>query len=942
MAALYDRMASNIVNMPVSTDVEIASTILKCVACSQRVLTVEELVHAVGGSLSEMLDLQQSILDLCHGFVVIDNESRVSMMHKTASEYLLGDNSRPLTISLGAAHQHLFLSCMQTLTATGIRAKLSRAQKPEFFDYASTMWSFHLFGSPIESDEVAMTLSKFVASQSVLNWIYYLSITKQLRALVQASKNLSSYSSKRRDWSGNESNDSQDVLDVELFNNWAVDLIKLVGKFGRSLRNKPDTIFRQIPPLCPHTSSIYQTFGKTEARSLSISGLSAQEWDDSLARITFGDGVLASSIAVTRSFIAILTSPGQVFIYDSTTFEESPASPIEHGERLYKFQLNTTGTILVTYGYRTTKLWKISTGSCILSVANPESKPRPLDLLFSDKDGTLLLASDDRKIRSIAWKAESTTWGEVAAFEEPELEGHITNAPKLMSLNQDGSCVAIAYRNYPLSAWETDGSVHIGHCWRRRDTLAKGDVIHAAWLPHSPEVLGLYMEGIVFKWRPYDDETEEIAVGALRLALTNDGNLFATGDGQGTIKVFTTASFTLLYQLASPDTVFNLTFSPDSTRIYDIRGTYGNIWEPNALIKYVDATNDAADSRSETGSISTLTNVNIYKRINSVTVLAYSLQGSSYAYGTENGCIYICRTNSDGKIEVHTSKAFLTIERLTWSSDGQLLCFSDSSRKLTIKTTGTDTTGDGKAFATVAEVSMKKAPKGAVLRIQFQPGESQILVQTTSALHFVSLDTFEIRKSQNISQERQHWMVHPLDPSRIIGLTSGSIRILDREFNDVAKFSLRSLEVVDDGERSTRVLDRVLVTREKSHLLLQFAHARHKTSLSYINLSSLVETENISEDTIIVEEAVAFTSQLALQVAKCLAFLPRQRLVFVSKNFSVCSIQFPSGQVKDHFVLPGDWISRDSLELCTFWPSERAFLCPKNGEIAVVKCAALA
>jgi predicted RNA-binding Zn-ribbon protein involved in translation (DUF1610 family) len=39
--------------------------------------------------------------------------------------------------------------------------------------------------------------------------------------------------------------------------------------------------------------------------------------------------------------------------------------------------------------------------------------------------------------------------------------------------------------------------------------------------------------------------------------------------------------------------------------------------------------------------------------------------------------------------------------------------------------------------------------------------------------------------------------------------------------------------------------------------------------------------------------------------------------------------------------LPGDWISREYLALCSVWVKERSFLCPRNGEVAVVRSASL-
>lgn len=114
----------------------------------------------------------------------------------------------------------------------------------------------------------------------------------------------------------------------------------------------------------------------------------------------------------------------------------------------------------------------------------------------------------------------------MAELEEPELDGHFLNAANYMAISKDGSLIAVAYRGHPLSAWETDGPTHIGHCWRNRVESARGEVIEAIWHPHMPEVIGLYLEGVVFKWAPYDGEVEEIAIGASRLALSKDGNLF--------------------------------------------------------------------------------------------------------------------------------------------------------------------------------------------------------------------------------------------------------------------------------------------------------------------------------------------------------------------------------------------------------------------------------
>lgn len=119
--------------------------------------------------------------------------------------------------------------------------------------------------------------------------------------------------------------------------------------------------------------------------------------------------------------------------------------------------------------------------------------------------------------------------------------------------------------------------------------MMHGEVIDACWSPHELELVGLYLEGVVFKWRPYENACDEFPVtGVLRLELSKDGKLFATGDVYGIVRVYITSHFQLLYQLASQDPVLGLAFSPDTRCFYDVRGYYGNAWESNALVRFVE------------------------------------------------------------------------------------------------------------------------------------------------------------------------------------------------------------------------------------------------------------------------------------------------------------------------------------------------------------------
>jgi hypothetical protein len=988
MEALYDRMASAIAQNPSLTDRTLAGTILQYITCSLRLLTVVELSQALGENASKMLDFPRSIVDLCGGFVVIDNGGNIAMIHQTAREYLLGGKSRPFHIDRGAAHEQIFLSCMRALMAIGLRAKVNRNQQPEFLEYAAKLWSSHLTYIPVNCKQVDEALKKFLTRHWILTWIQVLATGNQLRVLIQASKNLSKYSAKQKGFDSLKNETGTHFMEQQLVESWAGDFVRIVGKFGANLRRNPESIYSLIPPFCPPNSSIYQLFGKQEAKNLTILGLSTENWDDSLARISLGFGTYASSILAAGAQIAILASSGSVSMFDSSIFQETAASPIKHGERVYRMELNSTGTLIATYGYRTTKVWETSTGKCKFLVDNIESRPRPLAMLLTSD--MLLVGFEDRRVRSLDLTQSFPVWQLVAELEEPELEGHYLNSSNCMALNKDGSLIAVAYRGHPLSAWEIDGPMHIGHCWRKRDELARGEVIESMWHPLYPEVLGLYIEGVVFKWRPYDDEVDEVATGASRLAMSRDGNLFATGDVHGTVKVFTTSDLGLLYQLASQDTVLGLAFSPDLQRFYDIRGYYGNAWEPSALMRFAEQADRGTSIKTESVAESSTISMSWSQRIDSITVLAASPVNLFYCYGTENGLVRL-HDKQQGRIaDIHASKSFLSIEQMSWSGDGNCVCFSDAGKRIFIMTVASGTSNPDPVVETKAEIPMKNNTKGPILQLLFHSDSSQLLVHTASTICTISLESCTVTNSLDFDIVGCKWITHPQDISLIIAVGSNTVRVLDWTLNlhqvyDV-KYPLPRGRLANVGSSSIQdTIDRVLATHDRKGILVQLSvRSQSPKEKLFLHIeSSAISTSTSmkpgieqSGDLKIITPSV-LPLEISSQIEFILSFLPHDRLLYLSRNFAVCSWQLPSAAshngvpatsnsslalswnthqnrhnnhntnnanpttIKELFSLPGDWISRDCLALCSIWGKEKSLLCPRNGELAVVRCAAL-
>lgn len=587
MEAFYDRMAKSVGDIVSPADKAISMAILRFVTCSLRGLIAEELSQLLHGGASALLDMQRSIVDLGGGFVTLDNGGIVSMVHQTAREYLLEGEmeARPLFVDPGDAHAGLFESCLRCLMTPGLRAKLNCSVKIELLDYAATSWSTHLAAARLDGEALPKMIEKFLAGQLVLMWIHVLAASGKLRCLIQTSRHFLKFSSRLKNRSASLRNENSYIFLQELIESWAIDLVKIVGKFGSILRHHPDAIYKLIPPFCPRGSAIYHQFGKVESKMLQVSGLSTETWDDAVARISFG--AYAHSISAAGASVAVLSTSGNVLLHDSAVFEEAAASPIRHGERVYRMELNDSATLLATYGYRTVKIWELSSGRCKWTIPSIASRPRPLAMRFLH-DSRLFIGTDDRKVWSLGLTEQDPVYELIAELEESELDGHFLNSANYMALSNDGSLIAVAYRGHPLSAWEIDGPTHLAHCWRKRDELARGEVIEAIWHPHEAEVIGLYLEGVVFRWSPYSNDVDEVSTGTSKLALSRAGDLFVTGDVRGKLKVYTTSTFGLVYQLASHDTILGLAFSPDSRHFYDTRGYYGNAWEPIALAKFAE------------------------------------------------------------------------------------------------------------------------------------------------------------------------------------------------------------------------------------------------------------------------------------------------------------------------------------------------------------------
>ena len=1001
MQALYDRMASSVATLQQREDQKLALSILSWVTCAQRSLTLEELLLVLEKEISKPLDLQRSLGDLCGGFVILDNDGNTAMIHQTAREYLVGDMSRPFNIDPSSAHERLLLRCMDCLTDFGLRSKLNRKQPPKILHYAASSWVHHLSGSSVDSAQIRATLKTFFNTPSVLTWIQALAQANQLRSLVLASTHLLAFVNRRRKTISDKLAPEDELLEM-----WSTDLVKIVGKFGSNLLRNPESIYKLIPPFCPDNSIIYKRFGKKESNNIKVSGHSGSDWDDSLARLSFGVNIHATWIQTAGGRIAVLSPTGIVLLYYASTCEENRR--IKHGERVLKIHLNLAGTLLVTYGYLTTKVWDLPTGRCVLSTPNPVDRPRPHTIIVTEDDDQILVGFDDHKVRSLALGEHSPAWTTIAHIDEQAFEGTIVNSPHCMALSPDGAHIALGYRGHPLCVWEVQGPELVGHCMRVFDDTTQshashawGKVIHVTWHPYNGEVIGLYIEGVVFRWHPYHDETQEISTGANSISVSQDAKCLATGDPNGIIKLYSLADFSLVYQFASQDPVFDLCFAPDSRRLYDVRGSYANVWEPAALLRLSEATDNSARSTTEAEILVHHT----FGKIDPVMALSTPLNGNTFCSGTESGVVKVCGPSHDRNLELRKSQSFNSIEHIAWSDDGKYVAFTDLSSRLFVRLLRPSNEGAGQWKIEAKLDVTVSGGQGPIAQILFHPKSDRLLLYMGSSVRTISLasgETIEI-KDVPAGGNNLRWLNHPSHKDSLIAVGPGIMLIwawTGLIHAAQMSFPIASADQIDRLSRSRmssstnlweirECIDRVLVTVEKTHLLVQTSfpsiQGQKLKEIAVFDASKIPTANSPTNSTHILQKAgptspptsptltnpteltpLLLPAPLLAEVDHPLTFLSRDRLVFLDHNSWLCSWRLPlystSGggtspstsrrpsapgsldasttEIVRHFFLPGDWISPDAVALCTVM-ADGTVLCPRNGDVAVVKCASL-
>lgn len=767
MEELYDRMGESISDQE-PADRSLTCQILAWVTCAIRTLSVSELIEALGSESQA-----RCIADPCAGFVSVDNFGNVTLIHQTAKEYLLSSKGRPYSVEKNEAHDRISLRCLQCLTKSGLRRDITKDSEPSFLAYAATYWSAHMIAVTEISKELLESVVQFLRSTSILTWIHAVAKTEQIHVLVHASSNLALLAKRLSKSDAQKMPLDRQTDEKELIEAWAIDLGKIVGRFGSQLIHMPESIYKTIPPFCPPDSPMFKQFGRKQKSNLTVGHFSNATWGDSLGQLSLRRDEKATALVAEGKWIAISADAenrvSTVVIYHASTFQQ--ARRLDIGERVRKMQINSLGTLVVTCGIRTTKVWNIATGTCVTTAASPRSRPRPMTIAFSKNDASVLIGTDDRRVWTMSLSSSEAKVVEVTRIMQKSSGGRSVNSPTCMAISHDGLQVCLGYRSSPIAVWDTDLAEEVA----RQDELE--DVAEILWHPFSGEVFGRQASGFIFKWHPEMGDTERQRAEVSTMAVSSDGTLLALGSHKGSFKLLSTSDMTTIHQGVSEHPVFGLAFSWDNKQLYDIRGKYGNVWQPDSLLRFSEPTAPLSDGGSVSGRSgrTASSEETRYEFLDPISALAPQSHGTVFCSGSKGGVLTIYDTK-DLKLRILDEFTNFGIEEIAWSSDGRYFCFGDLSRRIfVVSVRGDENDIDKMNFELRFKLSLGFSDN--ITQAIFNKHVSMVLVSSRSHAVVISLEGQKVISELCLESDNGMWIPHPAQEDSVIFFCPWSMSI---------------------------------------------------------------------------------------------------------------------------------------------------------------------
>ncbi|KAI9844670.1 MAG: hypothetical protein M1837_005412 [Sclerophora amabilis] len=944
MDKLYNRILTEM-SVASAHAKSLTKAILRWTLCSIRLLTVNELKHALMIDIEdEVQNLTHQIPSLCGHLLFVDPQHRVRLIHQTARLLLLDpENGSEFSVTEGEGHRQIASVCLRYLSGSEMRAP--RARRPnhqrvmlrsDFLAYAATCFYEHLRYCSAADEEIFNLLNSFLQGphRNVFSWIEYIAIGKNLDHLTRTGMILATYLKRRAD--------HLPALgeDVKAVKCWSIDLIRLVTKFGHNLARAPGSIFDVIPPLCPRESAPYALYGKNP-RGISVTGLSSISWDDRLASLAFPD-LMLSSIACSPGYFAIGSSDGYIRLYNTSTCQS--LSPLFHAERLKVLEFNISGQLLLSVGRKHARVWDITARGCIMEVLIPRVC---IAATFTEDSKNILLACLDSRIYTYS----------VSGGGPPDVEqlyddvGHsrnISRQPDTAAFSPEHKLLAFVFRGGHINIWNWEENVFEGTC-EMPEANTQTLPFHAESIIFNPQadadtLAAGYQDGklIIFDPRVGDIKaTFKAEASAPTLVCSADGRTLVSGDSCGTIRVFDFETFEgkrlKMFHIIHThgDNISALAFC-DSLRFVDIRQSQSNIWEPAALVRQ-----ERENWVSETGSVDLQEEIlpeAVEKDM--ITCIDLDSQRGVVFAGTEAGLVKVYDIETGQKCPT-LYKHGVPVTQLVYDHQTQILASADVASRVfaqRLSRSGEKWKIESKLLG--GGRRMKEPIEGLV----FSPRGTHLHIVTTTQDDLCLLDGSHIHTVKWDTRNRGIWITHPGDTSQMLLITYGRMRIYS--WDKLQQITSAPIEVDFDlppefelKAAYTGWADRILIT-EYSHSI----RVRSMTRFYLWDVMSLTASTTSIKPYAALEGFGDRLASLIGTLGTMIGFLNgnnnnNNSILFLNHDGWICSVQMEDQlpqYYQRHFYLPNDWLSTNDQVLIRCTPSKEIIFV-KEDEVAIIR-----
>lgn len=789
MNRFYDEIVKRLAASSYSSK---AKCILKWIVCAPEPLTTQELMEAVSLDIGHTLFAAASgeiFTEICGGLVTVNSESLVQLMHQSVGDFLVSAESN-FFVSPREAHEELANICLSLMNGRGGLRRISKRSKPAphrsknalLRNYTCVHFSHHLVHSSSGSKDNISSLEEFIDTKTLI-WIENLSKKKKIELFLRTIENIKIYLARK---TATALEPDPSIVKIK---SWVEDLTHIISIFGDTLMDCPDSIYSFVPPLCPTSTFLYQSFAK--GCSPKVICPSNTHWDERLSCWESQSPI--KSIAVTERHIATGHTDGMIRICSSSTFEQ--LAVLKHGGSVRKLAFGNISNVLASCSPKALKVW---------SKAHQLVWDIPIPAVASsvcfNADDTKLLVTVKNEVKcamltfAVADGAQldPITIPEDDATSESESESESSRhrvkrfCPEVAAVSFSLGLVAITWKSSPLTIFSLDSLDKLEKlCVLKKNGFHNVEIcpqiLAVEFNPavESDLVAVAYQDGdiVIFEideWEPR--QINHHSLHTRTIAITPDGRTLAAADTLGSICLFSfDHALTLLHRIEPLDQVASLlSFSPDSLRLHDIRGRYCNIWQPTVLVRGYFREDGPNDTRMqclpaarETGGFP----AQLSLRTKTISIVEPGKDSEFFFCGREDGSITVHEIQN-GNIILELRLHSVNILHMNFDATSSTLLSIDASRRCRLTRVNTASTNAMELSQGICLLDHRA--HDSVTHSLIKPGATALLLSNASGEEL--WNGTEVLNTR-ISTESSQWMRHPIESEFLILVDSTTVRI---------------------------------------------------------------------------------------------------------------------------------------------------------------------